>query len=146
MRVHSLLFIAILVLPCTALAQESPTSIAGTWEGESLCTVRDSPCHDEHVVYEITRETTAENNPGRLGTRLAWKIDAFKIVTGEKQFMGSLPCSFDEKKQTLSCFTRTKTEGYWEFLFEGDSFRGTLRLGTEKTLFRKVSAKRVLKN
>lgn len=141
MRICSLLFVAILLLPAASHAQKS-TSVAGTWEGDSLCTVRDSPCHDEHVVYEIARDTTPENNPDRLGPRLEWKIDAYKIVNGERQFMGTIPCSLDDKKKTLSCFTKTRTEGYWEFIFDGDSFHGTLRLGAEKTLFRKVSAKR----
>lgn len=55
---------------------------------DSICTVRDSPCHDEHVIYEIARDATAENNPGRPGPRLEWKMDAYKIVNGEKQFTG----------------------------------------------------------
>jgi hypothetical protein len=145
LRTRFVLFTAILFLPFAAQAQQS-ASIAGTWEGDSLCTVRDSPCHDEHVIYEIARDTTAEDNPDRLGPRLEWKIDAFKVVNGEKQSMGIIPCSFDDKKQTLSCLTKTRTEGYWEFIFEGDSFHGTLRLGAEKALFRKIAAKRISKS
>src|SRR5437879_13856087 len=30
----------------------------GAWEGESKCTVPDSPCHDEHVIYEIAADKT----------------------------------------------------------------------------------------
>ena len=142
MRTHLLLFAASLLLPAASRAQQS-ASIAGTWEGDSLCTVRDSPCHDEHVIYEIARDTTAENNADR--SRFGWKMDAFKIVNGEKQFMGTIPCSFDANKQALSCVTNARTQGYWEFIFEGGSFRGTLRLGAEKTLFRKIAAKRISK-
>jgi hypothetical protein len=137
------LFSIVILFAPIAAAQKSSDTISGTWEGESICTVRDSPCHDEHVVYEIARDTTAENNPDRLGPRLEWKIDAYKIVNGEKQFMGAIPCSLDGKKRTLNCFTKTRTEGYWEITFEGDSLRGTLRLGAEKTLFRTISAKRI---
>src|SRR5215813_9683338 len=105
MRARAIFSAAILCWSVATFAQKSPDSIAGTWEGESVCTVRDSPCHDEHVVYEIARDTTPENNPDRLGPRLEWKIDAYKIVNAEKQFMGTIPCSLDEKKQALNCFT-----------------------------------------
>jgi hypothetical protein len=30
--------------------------VVGTWEGESICQVANSPCHDEHVIYEIAEE------------------------------------------------------------------------------------------
>lgn len=146
MRARSLCFAATLLLPLAAHAKKTANSVAGIWEGESICTVRDSPCHDEHVVYEIAPDTTFENNPDRLGPRLEWKIDAFKIVNGEKQFMGSIPCSLDEKKQALNCVTKTRTEGYWEFIFDGDALRGTLHIGAQKTLFRNVSAKRISKS
>jgi hypothetical protein len=146
LRVRSLFLVAILLVPLVASAQKSANSIAGTWEGESICTVRDSPCHDEHVIYEIAWDTTEENNPDHLGPHLEWKMDAYKIVNGEKQFMGSLPCSFDEKKRALSCAMKTRTEDYWEFIFDRDTLRGTLHVGTEKTLFRNVSAKRISKS
>ena len=144
MRTRSLPYAAIFSLPLAALAQKSASSIAGTWEGESLCTVRDSPCHDEHVVYEISRDPAPQSaaaNPQPLD----WKMDAFKIVIGEKQSIGSLRCSFDENKKNLSCLTKTRTEVDWEYFFDGDNLRGTLQIGPGKTLFRRVSAKRVLK-
>jgi hypothetical protein len=31
-------------------------TVVGSWEGESKCTVTNSPCHDEHVVYRIGAE------------------------------------------------------------------------------------------
>jgi hypothetical protein len=146
LRIRSLLFAAIFLLPVGASAQKPTGSIEGAWEGESVCTVRDSPCHDEHVVYEISRDSPTENNPNRLGSPREWKIDAYKIVDGKKDFMGTLPCSYEAHKQTLSCITKTRTEGYWEFIFDGDTFNGTLQVGQDKTLFRKVSAKRVSKS
>jgi hypothetical protein len=48
--------------------------VAGTWEGESSCQVANSPCHDEHVIYEI-----AEEKEGKA------KIEGYKIVNGEKR-------------------------------------------------------------
>src|SRR5215471_15863420 len=109
MRSHSLLFAAIFFLPVVAFAQKSTGSIAGVWEGESLRTVRDSPCHDEHVVYEISPDTAAKRSTD--GTPLLnWKMDAYKIVNGDKQPMGSLRCSFDETKKNLSCLTKARTD------------------------------------
>jgi len=136
--------LVVLAFPFAADSPRPVDSILGTWEGESICTLRDSPCHDEHVIYEISHDS-ASGGPVSKDAGPDWKMDAYKIVDGKKDFMGSLPCSFDDKKQTLSCFTKTRTEGYWEFLFAGDSFTGTLHTGPEKTLFRKISAKRISK-
>ena len=144
MKAHSLLVSAIFLSPFTTWAQKLTNSIAGTWEGQSICAVR-SPCHDEHIIYEISRDTPSQKNPDRLEPALEWKIDAYKIVNGEKDFMGTLPCSFDEKKQTLSCVTKTNPEGRWEYIFDEDTIRGTLHVGPEKTLYRNISAKRVPK-
>lgn len=141
MRTRSLLFVAVFVLPVAALSQKSRGSIAGTWEGESICTVRDSPCHDERVIYVISQDP--QGSSANAQASLDWKMDAYKIVNGEKQPMGSLRCSFDEKKRNLSCLAKTRIELDWEYFFDGNDLRGTLQTGPEKTLFRKVSAKRI---
>src|SRR5262249_12550231 len=80
--------------------------------------------------------------PDRLGPALEWKIDAYKIVGGEKQFMGAIPCSFQQDRGALNCITNTRTVGYWNFIVKGDSLTGSLHLGPEKTLFRNVSLKK----
>lgn len=139
MRARKLIFAAAPLLAFAVFAQRHENTIAGTWEGDSICVIRDSPCHDEHVVYEISRNST-QKTPG---TSLDWKMDAYKIVSGEKQSMGSLRCSFDEAKKNLSCLTKTRTEVDWEYFLDGDTLHGTLQTGPEKTLFRKVLAKRV---
>ena len=141
MNSRSLLVVAALLLPTAAPAQKSASSIAGTWEGESVCTVRDSPCHDEHIIYEISQDPPVQSSPA--GTQ-PWKMDGYKIAEGKKQFMGSLRCSYGEAKRSLSCVSSSDAD--WEFFFEGENMRGTLQLGHEKTLFRKVSAKRSTKN
>ena len=33
-------------------------SFEGTWKGTSLCQVKNSPCHDETVVYHISKTDT----------------------------------------------------------------------------------------
>ena len=107
------------------------SQVLGTWEGESVCTVRDSPCHDEHVIYEIAPQAEASNRV---------KVDAFKVVNGEKQFMGALVCTY--AAQTLSCTADIARKNEWTFTVEGDSMRGELRVDKERTLYRKVQVKR----
>ena len=41
----------------TALSlHASDKAVLGSWEGDSKCTMPDSPCHDEHVLYQITED------------------------------------------------------------------------------------------
>jgi hypothetical protein len=72
------------------LAAAAPDPISGTWEGTSLCQVKPSPCHDEHVVYEI-RLTAAQH----------YRLDAYKIVAGRKLFMGPVDLTLDPKLHEL---------------------------------------------
>src|SRR4051812_8007988 len=53
----------------------------GVWRGTSTCTKRPSACHDEIVVYRITR-TTADS----------LSMDARKIVNGQEEEMGVIAC------------------------------------------------------
>jgi hypothetical protein len=70
------------------LIAASADPVAGTWEGTSLCQVRPSPCHDEHVIYRITRTATQH-----------YRIDAYKLVAGQEQFMGPMDVIFDSAAQ-----------------------------------------------
>ena len=137
MRIQTPIFAAALLLAFAVFAQQAKDSIAGTWEGESACVIRDSPCHNEHVVYEISRDST----PEKSGASLGWKMQGYKIVDGKKQFMGTLLCSYHEAKRNLSCVASRDLD--WEFFFEGENLHGTLHAGQDRILFRKVSAKRI---
>lgn len=86
----------------------------GTWRGTSTCTVHPSPCHDEIVVYRITR-------PGP-GDSLS--IDARKIVNGQEEVMGVIGCTAASGGQ-LTC---TIPNGTWRFNVRGDSLVGDLRV------------------
>ncbi|HWR13211.1 MAG TPA: hypothetical protein VN577_00170 [Terriglobales bacterium] len=113
------------------VAANKPSPVTGTWEGESLCTVPDSPCHNEHVIYEIAPDPNAG---GKL------KIDAYKIVNGEKQFMGALGCTFDDAKNVLSCNYRADDD--WTFVLNGDRLTGELHIRQERLLYRKIDLHR----
>ena len=66
------------------LAAASPDPIIGTWEGTSLCQVKPSPCHDEHVIYRLS-----------LLQPRQYRIDAYKLVAGKEDFMGAIDVALD---------------------------------------------------
>ncbi len=121
------LTLALLLLPLQSPA--TPPTLAGAWEGSSLCTVPNSPCHDEHVIYHIR---AAEDKDPKKFT-----IDANKIVNGAEESMGPLECTFTAEKSELYC----DTAGNWRFTVRLDTMVGTLTL-KNGTLYRKVSLKR----
>ena len=118
-------FLALLAFCVVCGAQSGKADVIGTWEGESICTVHPSACHDEHVIYEIS-------DAGR--DKL--KMSADKVVNGERQNMGDLECTYERK--TLSC---PFAKGVWAFDVSGTKMTGTLKL-TDGTLFRKVDVKK----
>lgn len=109
------------------------SEILGAWEGESKCTVPDSPCHDEHVIYEIAADKDAS---GGL------KMDGYRVANGERVFMGTLRCEYQAAKKVLSCTSRGKDSDDWEYTLSGDTLEGTLTING-KTLYRKITTKRV---
>src|SRR5579863_5799898 len=85
----------LLVLTCLLWAAtawpQSVKAVLGSWEGESKCTVADSPCHDEHVLYQIAGD---KKDPWQLN------LDGYKIVDGAPEFMGTLTCTYQSKVST----------------------------------------------
>ena len=103
-------------------------AVLGTWEGESKCTVPDSPCRDEHVIYEFKRDGDAKLS-----------LDGYKVVNGEKQFMGTLSCKLPAN-QKLSCsIPGSKRVNDWAFTIDGKRMTGTLYVDKERTVFRRIS-------
>jgi hypothetical protein len=95
-------------------AQAARPDPVGTWRGSSLCQVRPSACHDERVVYRITRTTARDS--------LA--VDGRKIVNGAEMEMGVLGCRLDAPSARLTCQI---PNGVWHFTIRGDSLVGELR-------------------
>lgn len=123
------LTIALTLLLLASQAPATPPILAGTWEGSSLCTVPNSPCHDEHVIYHI--KAVEDKGPQKF------TIDANKIVNGAEESMGTLECTFTAEKNELYC----DTVGDWRFTVNQDTMAGTLTL-KNGTLYRKVSLKK----
>jgi hypothetical protein len=107
------------VSACTCLAQdtrapaaadEGVSQIVGTWRGNSVCMVKDSPCQDEVNVYRFSK---LAGRPGSFtGT-------ASKVVDGKEIVMGSGEWTYDSEKRVLECkapairlaMTENKMEG-----------------------------------
>ena len=113
--------------------QTTADKIEGIWKGTSLCQVKPSACHDEDVVYHISK--TSAN---------LYTMQASKIVNGVEEDMGTFDSVvYDETKQTLR-FTMKDQQGrsnVWLFKLDGMQMHGTLTIN-ENTLFRKVELKK----
>jgi|KBSSwiStaDraftv2_1062776.scaffolds.fasta_scaffold367349_1 hypothetical protein len=107
-------------------AQADPVKIdsllIGTWTGSSLCQIKNSPCHDEKVVYHISKNRGIDT----------FYINAGKIVNGEEEGMGILPFIYSAKTRQLT----STAYGIWTFNVEGPKLEGTLFVRGE--LFRKI--------
>lgn len=117
----------------TSPALASDKAVLGSWEGESKCTVPSSPCQDERVLFQITAD---KKDPFRLN------LDAYKVIEGNPEFMGTLTCSYESKAGALSCTSSTKEKDDWEFHVMGDMMSGRLIINDGKTLYRRVSLHR----
>jgi hypothetical protein len=95
--------------------------------------VPSSPCRHEQVVYKIAEEKTAS---------ATLKMDGYKIVNGERQFMGTLRCNYNASTKNLSCTFRGKDCDDWEYTLSGGTLAGTLTTGAGKTLYRKITVKK----
>jgi len=109
--VYSLLFLAV----HSANAQNSTqdNSIIGIWKGTSICQVKNSPCHDEIVVYYISKVQGIDT----------FNIVANKIVNGKEEDMGTLGCKLDKANNRL---LSNSYNSLWTFNFKNDSLNGTL--------------------
>jgi len=128
----SLLVLTCLLWAATAWPQ-SVKAVLGSWEGESKCTVAGSPCHDEHVLYQIAGD---KKDPWQLN------LDGYKIVDGAPEFMGTLTCTYQSKVGALSCTSSTKDKDDWEFHLVGDTMSGRLIVDDGKTLYRRIAVHR----
>ncbi len=111
----------------------SDKAVLGSWEGESKCMVPTSPCHDEHVLLQVTQD---KKDAFQLN------LDAYKIIDGAPDFMGTLTCHYESKAGALSCTSSNKEKDDWEFHVMGDSMAGRLLTDGGKTLYRRITLHR----
>lgn len=133
MRKPIFILVALLfVLESWAQSSKELAKVVGSWEGDSKCSVPNSPCHDEHVLYQISVD---RKDPDHLS------LDAYKIVEGSPDFMGTLACSYHAKQGSLSCTGNTSQQDDWEFHIFGDSMSGRLTIEGGK-LYRVIALRR----
>ncbi len=105
----------IIVLSSLNIFAQNNASILGIWKGTSICQVKNSPCHDENVVYHISKTDS-----------LNWfRLVANKIINKQEEEMGTLLFEYDPQKQTLTS-TDTTRNAQWIFKLEGKRIKGTL--------------------
>ena len=122
---ESILLLLVLLFGKTATAQ----SFEGVWKGTSLCQKKNSPCHDETVVYYVSKDNTGRS----------YMMDAKKIVNGKEEDMGILTFVYDDK-QKVFVSVDSAYNSRWEFKITGNAMKGTLMYKGD--LYRIVDAKK----
>ncbi len=135
MRIAPIFTVVLLLWAAAWSAESGNTNVIGTWEGESKCTVPDSPCHDEQAVYHFFADA-------HDSTKL--NLDAYKVVNGTPQLMGTIECHYHSEQATLNCTGNTRQQDTWEFHISGDTMTGTLTVGEKKILYRRISLRKTL--
>ena len=96
--------------------------LIGTWNGSSICQQKNSPCHDETVVYHISKKMGVDT----------FYIHANKIVNAVEEEMGILPFVYNKKTNQLI----SMAYGTWTLNVEGTKLEGTLFVRGD--LYRKI--------
>jgi hypothetical protein len=111
MKIRILIVLTFLLAPGKFLTAQS---IEGTWKGTSLCQVKNSPCHDEQVIYHITKDSSGNS----------YKVIANKIIAGKEDYMGTLTFTFVQEGILVSIDSVRNAR--WEFKLTGKKIKGTL--------------------
>ena len=124
-------FPALIMLQLVLLVGKSASaqSFEGVWKGTSLCQVKNSPCHDEIVVYHISKNSSGKS----------YEMNANKIVNGKEEEMGALSFTYDDKQKVFVCVDSVHN-AKWEFKITGNTMKGTLLYKGD--LFRVVDVKK----
>ena len=122
---RSIILLVLLLFGKTVTAQ----SIEGIWKGTSLCQIKTSPCHDEVVVYYISKNSNEKT----------FDVVANKIVNGKEDSMGTLRFTYNDK-QNIFVSVDSVRKDRWEFKLNGNTIKGTLMYKGE--LYRLINVKK----
>jgi len=122
---RSILLLFILIVGKTVRAQ----SFEGIWKGTSLCQIKNSPCHDEIVVYHISKDSTGKS----------YDMIANKIVDGKEAYMGTISFTYDNQQKVFVSVDSARN-ARWEFRITGNAMKGTLMYKGD--LYRVVDVKK----
>ena len=126
MKSQSLIVLLIFLIPGRSIIGQP---FEGVWKGTSLCQVKNSPCHDEIVVYHISKDSTGRS----------YEMIANKIVNGKEEYMGTIPFTYDDKQKVFVSVDSTRS-ARWEFKITGGAMKGTLMYKGE--LYRIIDVKK----
>jgi hypothetical protein len=79
-------------------------SFAGVWKGDSVCQIKDSPCHDEASVYYVSKGT--ESN--------SFHMKMNKMVDGKKETMGTVTCKAGSDNGSYVCRLNELATWTWQ--------------------------------
>jgi hypothetical protein len=102
--------------------------LIGDWTGDSICQVKNSPCHDEKVVYHIVKGSDLDHV----------RVSADKIVDGRAINMGTGDYTYNRSNSTLLNETAGRV---WKFTINGNRMEGTLTM-PDNTVYRRVTLKK----
>jgi hypothetical protein len=109
--------------PANVQAEDVQTTIVGVWRGHSVCTDKNSACHDETNVYHFAA----------ISGRPNWfTVTASKVVGGKEIVMGSGEWKFDEKKKVLE-----SEKPPIRMTIDGKKMEGALSLA-DGTVYRRI--------
>jgi hypothetical protein len=112
-----------------AQAADEVSKIVGTWRGDSVCIAKNTACHDEDVVYRVTK----------LPERSDYvSVSADKIVNGSAINMGTLDFHYDQRLQSWVC---EYPQGTWRIKVDGAKAAGALTRA-DGTPFRHLTLRR----
>ena len=115
--------------PSVASAQDDASQIAGTWRGNSVCAVANSPCRNEVNVYRFSEMSSKPNR---------FSCTASKIVAGKEIVMGSGEWTYDPSKHLLQTVISNPTI---RLTLDRDSLDGALTL-PDSTIYRRIHLKK----
>ena len=120
-----------MILVPLLLAAAAPDPVSGTCEATSLCQVKPSPCHDEHVIYRISRA-----GAGR------YRLEGYKLVNGKELFMGTIEFTFDAGRQQLHAdIVGTRGSSTADLKLSGNRLSGNMTIA-DGTLFRLIQVEK----
>ena len=110
-------------------AADEASTFVGTWRGESVCVARNTACHNETVVYRVTKLPDRSDDVS---------ISADKIVNGNAINMGTLQFHYDHRLQSWVC---QYPQGIWRLNVAGGKAEGTLTRA-DNTVFRHLTLRK----
>jgi hypothetical protein len=108
---------------------ENVRALLGDWKGDSICTMAESSCHNEKVVWHVAR---VPDKPGWISIR------GDRLDNGKPVSMGTLEFKWEPESQTITCEI---PQGIWRLTLSGSRLEGTL-IRPDKAVFRRVFLQR----